>query len=941
MVDIMRRAEPSSSSYNHWKEDASIDSSSVGGYMPDMHGSFGEGRSSNGVRRTESPDEGAMYLLEHLATFTVSPEMGTLGPRDGMRRLLQMEKTTGIWTQKMELRLRNQSVVIVDHENGDLVERFPMHLIREPTAFTSNDPKELYNNIFIFIITEDPSRHSMNPPEMHIFQCLRVSAQQLVEEMKAYLSGKQVRPQRLPPPPSSPPPEPPNGLSGRDQLAMFNAQSRHFESSRHSSRERDRAGSEAATDDVSSTSSEKYERDVSVLNHCFDDIEKFIARLQHAAQAARELEKRRKSHKTKKKDLGEGMLSMRARPPPRRDFVEILQKFKLSFNLLAKLKAHIHDPNAPELVHFLFTPLALIVDASRDSNHGANLPAEVVAPLLTRDAIDLLVNCLTSKESELWHSLGEAWCRPRDQWEGHLPVYNPVFLDGWAPDLRDDERERSRRASSAAASEAQRLRADKIRRAEHEAERRELAARDDRYPDDRYYDSDQPSLPSPSSHGGYRRPQRSSREESDASVDSAGAGGFERQQRLWYDDLKMRGVRIVQVTYPRTANNDKELTLTRGEYLEVIDDSRKWWRARNSRGQTGHVPHTIITPVGADDSDPAASADWAKKEKSGKKEFEPYSPYTSDDEPATRQPPPPTPPPPPPPPPPPAAIFHEAPLAPPASSRPSRPRPRRQPQNEVSSASDFDEELRSVIGTWRTKKKIIIPKTPDASLYQNSTPAEVQEWLKIKGFSDRVRKALKDSKGEKLFRLEKPRLVKLFGKEEGGRLYSQITVQKKNNGFNTTRNDDMLMRLMEERREKINSNTDDAIGDLNRCIGGDSDSGDSSDEKTIKSSPPTVRRVSPSAAGRAGRASGSAPAPPQPGKSAANGHKPRKPAPQASSPPKQRQSLDSVFSRDSAGGESDAESVDSMESSSTLRANIEMQRHQLAMRANRAFLPAL
>ena len=52
-----------------------------------------------------------------------------------------------------------------------------------------------------------------------------MSAQQVVEEMKAYLSGKQVRPQRLPPPPSSPPPEPPNGLTRRDQLAMFNAQS--------------------------------------------------------------------------------------------------------------------------------------------------------------------------------------------------------------------------------------------------------------------------------------------------------------------------------------------------------------------------------------------------------------------------------------------------------------------------------------------------------------------------------------------------------------------------------------------------------------------------------------------------------------------------------------------------------------------------------------------
>lgn len=27
-----------------------------------------------------------------------------------------------------------------------------------------------------------------------------------------------------------------------------------------------------------------------------------------------------------------------------------------------------------------------------------------------------------------------------------------------------------------------------------------------------------------------------------------------------------------------------------------MDDSRKWWKARNSRGQVAHVPHTIVTP---------------------------------------------------------------------------------------------------------------------------------------------------------------------------------------------------------------------------------------------------------------------------------------------------------------------------------------------------------
>lgn len=64
----------------------------------------------------------------------------------------------------------------------------------------------------------------------------------------------------------------------------------------------------------------------------------------------------------------------------------------------------------------------------------------------------------------------------------------------------------------------------------------------------------------------------------------------------WIESLAARGAKIVQVTYPRTANNDKELTVSRGEYLEIMDDTRKWWKARNIRGQIAHVPHTIVTP---------------------------------------------------------------------------------------------------------------------------------------------------------------------------------------------------------------------------------------------------------------------------------------------------------------------------------------------------------
>lgn len=93
---------------------------------------------------------------------------------------------------------------------------------------------------------------------------------------------------------------------------------------------------------------------------------------------------------------------------------------------------------------------------------------------------------------------------------------------------------------------------------------------------------------------------------SDISIDSIERNGgladvtvtapSEANATVWLENLAARGAKIVQVTYPRTANNDKELTVSRGEYLEILDDTRKWWKARNLRGQVAHVPHTIVTP---------------------------------------------------------------------------------------------------------------------------------------------------------------------------------------------------------------------------------------------------------------------------------------------------------------------------------------------------------
>ena len=101
-----------------------------------------------------------------------------------------------------------------------------------------------------------------------------------------------------------------------------------------------------------------------MLNHCFDDIERFVGRLQQAADAFKELDKRRRGRSDKRErkyrhggaplsppsklrskatvifivfcflNVLDGMLTMRARPPPAKDFIDVFQKFKLSFNLL-------------------------------------------------------------------------------------------------------------------------------------------------------------------------------------------------------------------------------------------------------------------------------------------------------------------------------------------------------------------------------------------------------------------------------------------------------------------------------------------------------------------------------------------------------------------------------------------------------------------------------
>uniref|UniRef100_H9GNP9 Uncharacterized protein n=1 Tax=Anolis carolinensis TaxID=28377 RepID=H9GNP9_ANOCA len=171
-----------------------------------------------------------------------------------------------------------------------------------------------------------------------------------------------------------------------------------------------------------------------LLNRVFDDVEAFVGKLQKSAEAFRVLDQRKRSARGRRREPGEGLLTIRARPPSQEEFEDALAKIKYSFSILARLQSNITNPTSEELIHFLFNPLKMIVESSG----GPEFASEVRNPMLTLEAVTLMRGCLGEKEAELWHSLGDNWIRPRlDFPRDYAAPYTPTFRSGWEPPRLD------------------------------------------------------------------------------------------------------------------------------------------------------------------------------------------------------------------------------------------------------------------------------------------------------------------------------------------------------------------------------------------------------------------------------------------------------------------------------------------------------------------------
>uniref|UniRef100_A0A1I8MEF4 SH3 domain-containing protein n=3 Tax=Musca domestica TaxID=7370 RepID=A0A1I8MEF4_MUSDO len=690
------------------------------------------------------------YALDHLGTFKLKSDTEVSRPKDKLKTLMELDKVGGVWPMKMYMCFSGQWLVMLD-SNMKEIENFPGSLITEPTAFISEDPMEIYNNLLLFTVPGI----SLGNTEMHIFQVSDVSAVHLVEDLKQLSSGKAVTIDRNKTPIVVPKSDRPMHQS-KDQYGLAVA------------------AAEAANEKTAQDQ-EQTNKDIQVLNHCFEDIERFVTRLQFAAEALRELEVRKYEHSSH----GEGLLLNRSRPPTEKEFRDIFAKHKLAFNYVLKLKNHFQDPAEP--IHNSFVSLQAIYGVCNDVYTGSAVAENVVDPLLRADTIAFLKSCLNEEEMKFWQSLGLNWIQAKEHFKDHKGSYHPKFYDEWSPDWVVDEEVKYIPPPTAARTAA----------------------------------GQQPPPKSP---------------------------GTTNYNNTWLLRLKTRNVKIAEVMYNKVANNDRELNVTKGEYLEIIDDSRNWWKARNASGNIGYVPHTLLAPHNFDQnstysgkdtdsigsSQPEHNDQPIQRNVNNRKTLTTFIPPTE----AELQ----------------AAQLQRAsrnsiprsismpnvpippPLPPPDSENESYETPSgtlkrnmalngniaamraRTELDETNEAlmlqSTINDELKFTLMQRERRRDLEILKTPQIYINQKSQPKEVEEWLRGKGFSDIIVKKLRGLNGEELFALSPHIIEGYFGQKESRRLISQIVLQKNISEFKTVRSSELSAKLAKARQKIESQNYD-------------------------------------------------------------------------------------------------------------------------------------
>ncbi|RMB99436.1 hypothetical protein DUI87_24173 [Hirundo rustica rustica] len=227
--------------------------------------------------------------------------------------------------------------------------------------------------------------------------------------------------------------------------------------------------------------------------------------------------------------------------PPKDAYTDFFQKLKYALNLTGRTHRYMTDPDPLELLRLIFSALSFVLAHSP----SPGLAASVESPLLVPEALEFLEENLSDDDYGVWKSLGTAWNKSRAEYPNGalVPAYIPVFSDGWLPPVMEQERHGG------------------------------------------LQDAPPPASVSPAR---LRHPSRSL-----PPAQPPAAGWRDNPSRG--SPLPAQG--LVRALYDFQARNSQELSVRKGDTLQVLDQQRKWWLVQDEWGDRGHVPGNILEPL--------------------------------------------------------------------------------------------------------------------------------------------------------------------------------------------------------------------------------------------------------------------------------------------------------------------------------------------------------
>uniref|UniRef100_UPI00358E3662 epidermal growth factor receptor kinase substrate 8-like n=1 Tax=Myxine glutinosa TaxID=7769 RepID=UPI00358E3662 len=721
-------------------------------------------------KKQGSLDNTSSFNVEHLVTFPFGVLGGPSSSEEGFQKMHQMAVERRLWSQSVTMFLAHDSVQLLDSDTMEELETFPYSTLNEVSVLNGS----VQDDAVLALVCHD---HLEPNPELFLFHCGPVGAETVRNSIENAITGfkngntcerEKLRPIPFKPEHDSSLPSSTSSLDSRPPVTItqMDVQKKVALWNIFASEQADRETFFTEEEEPAEMRARSLEQNTDILNHIFDDIEDFVKNLQGSAEAYRLLSKQKKGKR--KKSRGDGLLTIRAKPPPKEEFVDILQKFKFAFNLLGRLRGQITNPGSEDLVQTLFTPLKMIVYSC-----SVEVARSVLNPLLTPLAVALLRSSLQPEEELLWEELQDPWQKTRSEWpkDLFLPQYAPRFRDGW----------------------------------------------------------EVPMPPSVTPGGLIENGDHRSQDEED---DNSRSGSSRRGS-----DFTER--KLAKASYNFVARNNHELSVIKEEMVEVLDDSKQWWRVQSRSGEIGHVPNNILIPLykpsGEKEIPPPPPPPQPQPQPYRAPFYQPQNPLPGSLLSAIQQPKPS---------PHSRSQFppgpqigsgfhkpqHESPnflkdplcgpedITPPhdnprATMPPSaalehfdKPLPSAQHNSVESKMALIHDELAQRLTVGRKPPRIRYPsqKPMVLTLSYNSDKQDVCSWLASKGFTKITQDRLGMLNGEQLFALTKDEL-RLFGGTEGPRVYSQLEIQRALlRATFPQEHEGELMNLMEQQRQRLN-----------------------------------------------------------------------------------------------------------------------------------------